>query len=108
MKGNKATVARLLAFTISICLATFSSERSAVGPPTRGNPETEGQGRASEVGQAGRAAAKLDGKGLARLKRLLAAGKSQAECATLLGVSTRTIGRAVALAAFQCRGGFGA
>ena len=31
----------------------------------------------------------------ARLRKLLASGKSQAECAAILGVSVRTIGRAV-------------
>ena len=40
--------------------------------------------------------AKLDRKGLATLKRLLATGTTQAECAAILGVSARTIGRAVA------------
>jgi hypothetical protein len=40
--------------------------------------------------------AKLDRKGLATLKRLLATGTTQAECAAILGVSVRTIGRAVA------------
>jgi len=40
--------------------------------------------------------AKLDRKGLSQLRRLLAAGRSQAECARVLGVSVRTIGRAVA------------
>lgn len=39
---------------------------------------------------------KLDGRARRRLKALLAAGRSQAECAAELGVSTRTIGRAVA------------
>ena len=37
--------------------------------------------------------AKLD---RAKLKRLLATGTTQAECAAILGVSVRTIGRAVA------------
>ena len=46
-------------------------------------------------GQAGRPG-KLDRKGLATLKRLLATGTTQAECAAILGVSVRTIGRAVA------------
>jgi len=40
--------------------------------------------------------AKLDRKGLATLKRLLPTGTTQAECAAILGVSIRTIGRAVA------------
>jgi hypothetical protein len=39
---------------------------------------------------------KLDGKALAMLGRLLAKGKTHAECAKLLEVSTRTIGRGVA------------
>lgn len=47
-------------------------------------------------GKQGGRPVKLDRKGLARLRRLLAAGKAQTECASLLGVSTRTVGRAVA------------
>jgi len=46
-------------------------------------------------GKRGGRPVKLDRKGLTRLKRLLAAGKSQAECATILGVSVRTLGRAI-------------
>jgi len=46
-------------------------------------------------GKQGGRPVKLDRKGLARLKRLLAVGKSQGECARLLGVSTRTVGRAI-------------
>jgi transposase len=38
----------------------------------------------------------LDQEDLARLGKLLASGKSQGECATILGVSLRTIGRVVA------------
>ena len=37
----------------------------------------------------------LDGKALARLEALLHQGHSQVECAKVLGVSVRTIGRAV-------------
>jgi hypothetical protein len=40
--------------------------------------------------------AKLDGRARRRLRHLLAAGKSQAGCAAELGVSARTVGRAVA------------
>ena len=40
--------------------------------------------------------AKLDGRARRRLEQLLAAGRSQAECAAELGVSLRTVGRAVA------------
>jgi len=47
-------------------------------------------------GKRGGRPGKLDSKALARLRRLLAIGKSQAECAAILGVSIRTIGRAVA------------
>lgn len=38
----------------------------------------------------------LDRKALARLEALLHRGKSQVECAKVLGVSVRTIGRIVA------------
>jgi hypothetical protein len=38
----------------------------------------------------------LDRKALARLQNLVSAGKSQAECAAILGVSVRTVGRVVA------------
>ena len=38
----------------------------------------------------------LDRKARARLQRLLASRRSQAECASILGVSVRTVGRAVA------------
>jgi hypothetical protein len=47
-------------------------------------------------GRRGGRPGKLDRKGLATLKRLLATGTTQAECAAILGVSVRTIGRAVA------------
>jgi uncharacterized protein YerC len=40
--------------------------------------------------------AKLDSRAQRRLRQLLAAGRNQAECAAELGVSTRSIGRAVA------------
>jgi len=39
---------------------------------------------------------KLDREARARLRKLLASGKSQAECAAMLGVSVRTVGRVVA------------
>ena len=45
--------------------------------------------------QGGRPVA-FGGKAIARLRKLLKAGMSQAECATILGVSVRTIGRVVA------------
>ena len=39
--------------------------------------------------------AKLDNATLSRLRALLKSGKTQKECAELLGVSVRTVGRAV-------------
>ena len=47
-------------------------------------------------GKKGGRPASLDRKALSRLKTLLAQKKSQAECAKVLGVSVRTIGRVVA------------
>jgi hypothetical protein len=47
-------------------------------------------------GKQGGRPGKLDRKAVARLRRLLASGKSQAECAAMLGVSVRTVGRIVA------------
>ena len=38
----------------------------------------------------------LDAKALAKLKGLLSKGRTQAECAKVLGVSTRTISRTLA------------
>ena len=46
-------------------------------------------------GKEGGRPASLDRKALARLEALLHQGKSQAECAKVLGVSVRTIGRIV-------------
>ena len=50
----------------------------------------------SAWGKQGGRPAKLDTESLARLRELVAKGKSQAECSEALGVSLRTIGRAVA------------
>jgi hypothetical protein len=66
----------------------------ALRGPAHGKRVQQGQLRA--WGKQGGRPAKLDQKALARLKQLLAAGKSQAECARVLGVSARSIGRAVA------------
>jgi hypothetical protein len=49
-----------------------------------------------EWGKQGGRPTTLGRKACTRLRRLLAGGKSQAECASTLGVSVRTIGRAVA------------
>jgi len=47
-------------------------------------------------GKRGGRPGKLDRKALARLRKLLASGTNQAECAAMLGVSVRTVGRVVA------------
>jgi hypothetical protein len=47
-------------------------------------------------GRQGGRPVKLDRRSLARLRKLLASGKSQAKCAAMLGVSVRTVGRLVA------------
>jgi hypothetical protein len=47
-------------------------------------------------GKRGGRSARLGRKAVSRLTRMLGEGMSQAECATVLGVSVRTIGRAVA------------
>jgi len=47
-------------------------------------------------GRQGGRPGKLDRKAIARLRKLLASGKSQGECAALLGVSVRSVGRHVA------------
>jgi hypothetical protein len=46
-------------------------------------------------GKLGGRPTELNRQAVARLRTLLVSGKSQAECAKVLGVSTRTIGRAV-------------
>ena len=50
----------------------------------------------SEWAKQGGRPAKLDHEALAKLQELLAKGKSQSECAEVLDVSSRTIGRIVA------------
>ena len=62
----------------------------------RARAERHSKAEIRRWGKQGGRPAKLDHKALARLERLLAAGKSQAECAASLGVSVRSIGRAVA------------
>jgi len=47
-------------------------------------------------GRQGGRPARLDRKGIALLQKLLRSGTSQAECAVVLGVSIRTVGRVVA------------
>ena len=70
------------------------AEMARMGGLARAKGYSKAQLRAwGEVG--GRPVA-LDRKALARLRKLLSAGKSQAECAKVFGVSVRTIGRTVA------------
>lgn len=58
--------------------------------------KAHGKAQIQAWGKQGGRPGKLDRKALALLRRLLASGKSQAECARVLGVSVRTIGRVVA------------
>lgn len=66
---------------------------ATIGGRTRAKARTKAEIRA--WGKQGRRPTSLRGKALARLKTLLGQGKSQAECAKLLGVSVSTIGRIV-------------
>ena len=58
--------------------------------------KAHGKAQLRKWGKEGGRPASLDGKALSRLRGLLRAGKSQAECAPTLGVSVRAIGRVVA------------
>jgi hypothetical protein len=70
------------------------SEMARMGGLARARTYSKAQIRA--WGRLGGRTPRLDAKALARLRQLLAKGKSQAKCATILGVSVRTIGRLVA------------
>jgi hypothetical protein len=70
------------------------AEMARMGGLARAKAHSKAQLR--KWGKEGGRPASLDGKALARLRGLLRAGKSQAACATTLGVSVRTIGRVVA------------
>ena len=69
-------------------------EMASIGGIARAQAHSKTQLR--EWGKEGGRPASLDRKALARLEALLHQGKSQAECAKVLGVSVRTIGRVVA------------
>lgn len=62
------------------------------------HPSCEPNGKAElpAWGRQGGRPVKLDRKDVARVRKLLARGQTQAECAAVLGVSVRTIGRFVA------------
>jgi hypothetical protein len=70
------------------------TEMARMGGIARAKAHTKAELRA--WGRQGGRPGKLDRKARARLKKLLASGKSQVECATMLGVSVRTVGRLVA------------
>ncbi len=71
-----------------------ASEMGKRGGATRAQRYSKEQ--IKKWGRLGGRPATLDRRAIGRLMKLLAAGKGQAECAKLLGVSTRTIGRALA------------
>jgi hypothetical protein len=70
------------------------AEMARMGGLARAKAHSRAQIRA--WGRQGGRPGKLDQKALARLRKLLASCKSQSECAKVLGVSPRTIGRIVA------------
>jgi hypothetical protein len=70
------------------------SEMAGMGGVARAKAYSKAQLQA--WGRQGGRPGKLDPRALAQLRKLLASGKSQGKCAKLLGVSVRTIGRAVA------------
>ena len=74
--------------------AWTASEMGRKGGKTRAERFSKRQ--IAEWGKLGGRPAKVEGRTLARLRELLAKGKSQGECAKALGVSTRTIGRILA------------
>lgn len=73
--------------------AWTASEMGHKGGKTRAERFSKRQ--IAEWGKQGGRPSKMDAERLARLRDLLAKGKSQVECAESLGVSTRTIGRVV-------------
>ena len=70
------------------------AEMARMGALARAKAYSKAQLRA--WGKQGGRPVKLDQKALSRLRQLLAGGKSQAKCAKVLGVSVRTVGRALA------------
>ena|SRR2546422_741798 len=61
----------------------------------RARAERHSKAEIRRWGKQGGRPARLDPRAVSRLARMLAQGGSQAECAAELGVSTRTVGRAV-------------
>jgi len=67
------------------------TEMARMGGIARAKAHSKAQIR--EWGELGGRPATLDEAARAKLRRLLRSGKTQSECARLLGVSSRTIGR---------------
>ena len=61
----------------------------------RARAERHSKAEIRRWGKQGGRPARLEPRALSRLARMLAQGKSQAECARVFSVSVRTIGRAV-------------
>ena len=70
------------------------AEMARMGGLARAKASSKAQLRA--WGKQGGRPPVLNPRGVSRLKKMLAEGKSQAECGAILGVSVRTIGRVVA------------
>jgi CTP:molybdopterin cytidylyltransferase MocA len=70
------------------------AEMARLGGLARAKAHSEAEIR--KWGKQGGRPVSLDRKALAKLERLLTDAKSQGECAKVLGVSVRTIGRGVA------------
>ena len=66
-------------------------EMASMGGRARAQKYTKAELR-EFAGNAGRPT-KLDRKALSRLRKMLAGGKSQAECGAILGISVRTLQR---------------
>ena len=69
------------------------TEMARMGGLARAKARSKAEIRA--WGKTGGRPGKLDRRARARLRKLRAIGKSQTECASILGVSPRTVGRAV-------------
>lgn len=93
MKPDNGKAPAILATTGSSGQMTVT-EMARLGGLARAQAYSKAQIRA--WGRQGGRPASLDGKAVARVQKLLRAGKSQADCARACGVSVRTIGRAVA------------
>ena len=70
------------------------SEMARMGGIARAKAHSKAELRA--WGRLGGRPSKLDREEIALLRKLLRSRKSQAECASILGVSSRTVGREVA------------